>query len=457
LPHPKRHPLAVKSILKSPVLWFAERFGPLFSRRRARLSRPPRLRPVRPNLLSSFLSARLALRSGVGLEDYLQHRLAQRLGALPVVPSELPAEFSIEEGGQIGSRPSLRPSRPSRWIEALVREEGTAALGPKVELVRGDLAHLAARAEEQRRRVADARERLEGASRDQDLADPRDEAIAERLGRPAVPLPLGLALQVFALLLMLAETWQLTLPGLKAGGLPVRALGDEFDRDPVNAVFGALFALGGSASLFAIAHLLFVRSRAALEGTRRRVILAGLWATSGVLSGAFASSVGGARPRVGITSHLTLVLVGLAIPVCAAWLVRQGQDLERERARAKAAARAWQEMHYKSYDELARLAGVLAEEAESEARLEAERARAARHLRELQERSAETERLVADGVLCQEDDLARLAQGVAAALEQDRYEYLRQATQRGLAPEGKRLSAPARGSSEVERNLGLAG
>jgi len=425
---------------------------------RRRLLGPPRLKPVRPNLVSAFFSARLALRCGVSLSDYLQHRLAQRLGALPVVPSQLPFTFGVEEGGNLVARPLLGPSSPSPWLESLLRDEGEAALAPHIQLARAEVARLTAQRDDQKLHVEEAARRFEEASQGALLADPRDEASARRMGRPAVPPPLGLALHLFAALLMLAWTFELSLPGLRAGGLPVRALLGEFERDPVNALALALFGMGAGLTLFVLAARVLARASEARRAPWPLLLSAG----SGLLAVGLAASVGGppalARGAGAAFGRATLFLLALALPLSAAFLVRLGRGLERERTRALEAVRAWHEFHYRSYAELSRLSAVATEAQGVLARLEAERGAALRRLQGLQERVARAERQAADGAVAEQEGLARIAHGLLAALEQDRYEYLRQASARGLSTEGRRTGAPPRvGSSEVEHNLGLAG
>jgi len=460
-PRPKSYSLSQvkRRRLDSPLRWLFTRLSSGFpARARGRLLRPPRLRPVRPSPLSAFFSARLALRSGVGLEDYLQHRLAQRLAALAVVPGQLPVELSVEEGGRITARPALGPARPSPWLDSFLRDEGGSALAPAVERAHGELAYLSSKVESKRQRLEEASRALEEASRGADLSDPRDEACARRMGQPVVPLPLGLALEGLAALLLLALTWQLTLPSLKAAGLPVRTLAVELERDPANALFGALFALGATLALFLIAHLALARRAVAEASGGISFSLFGVGLIGGVLLGGLAAGVGrGSVPSRGtIAGHLLLALVALAIPLCAAWLARKGRALNLGRAEALRAVRAWRQVHYKAYDELTRLAVVHAEEWQGLLALEAERSELAQRLKALKERMALAERRAADAAACEEEDLARLAQSAVAALEQDRYEYLRQASRRGLSLEAK-AKAQARVPSEVERNLGLAG
>ncbi len=460
---------------KDPLLWVRERLSELRTLRATPVLKIPRRQKLPPPKLSwysAFWGARLAVRAGIPLEDFLKHRLSQHLAALPVPPSRLPIAIAVEEGGVIATRSSPAPGQRAPWLESFLRAEGPAALGPEIQLAQADAARLAGRIEAQRKRVDEVTRELEDATRGTEVADPADEAQAQQMGRPQIPLPLGLGLQLFALALVLAETWQLAIPCLEGTGIRTSDLAGELLRAPMGLVLGSLFALGASASLFLFANLALCRGLELFQAQpepRRRLWTALAAAAAALLAAAMAWSIAGMRPGATHPIDLayarsTLFLIALAIPAATAWMLRVARDLDAARAEALVEARAWDHEHYRSFAELSRRATTLGEEEHRLARLEADRATAIRHLGALQQRGMAAQRLAADAADQDEQELGRVGQSIAAALELDRYEYVRQTTVRGGRVESRaRVSAPAgtatpaHGEQKAMHNLGLAG
>ncbi|HEX8907925.1 MAG TPA: hypothetical protein VF805_01905 [Anaeromyxobacteraceae bacterium] len=459
---------------KNPLQWLRDRIGEVRAPRALPALRIPRREKVRPcsvSWLSSFWNARLAVRAGIPVEDFLHHRLAQHVAALPVPPSRLPVSITIEERGAILTVAAQTPRR-APWLESFLRAEGSAALSQDIHLAQADVARLSARLDAQRRRVDELGRELEDATRGKELADPGDEAQAQQMGRPPVPPPLGVGLQLFGLGLLLAETWQLAVPCLEAAGVHTLDLQAELRRNPVGLVLGGLFALGASSSLFVFAHQALRRGRDLFgEQPGRRRLWTGVAATGALaLAISMAWSIAGMRPGVSRPvdleyARVTLFLIALAIPLTTAWLMRLARRMGEERAEALAQARAWDQEHYRAFAELSRHAAALGEEEHRLARLEAERLAAVRRLRALQQRGMTAERMAADAADEEEQELARVSQAMAASLELDRYEYVRQATARGLPVERRPASGPPVGGPstpapvhrDIGHGLGLAG
>jgi hypothetical protein len=175
---------------------------------------------------------------------------------------------------------------------------------------------------------------------------------------------------------------------------------------------------------------------------------------------------GASRPVDLEYARVTLFLIALAIPLTTAWLMELAKQMNEERAEALGLARAWDHEHYRSFAELSRRAAALAEEERRLMRLEAERLTAVRRMRALQQRVITAERMAADAADEEEQDLLRLGQSIAASLELDRYEYVRQATALGLPIERRPVPgstggggppAPSPARNDVEHGLGLAG
>jgi hypothetical protein len=460
----------------NPLQWLASKLAELRAPRPLaplRIPRRPELRAPRRGALAALWEARRAARAGIPPDEYLQHRLSRQLASLPIPPSRLPVAITIEPDGTVAAAPvAVAPPRRAPWLESFLRAEGSSALGPEIQLAQADVARLAIRIESQRKQVDEVARALEDATQGTEVADPADEAQAQQMGRPPVPPPGGLALHLFALALLLAETWQLGVPGLEAAGIRTADLPGELHRNPLAVVFGCIFALGASASLFLFAYLGLRRALDLFEAQpepKRRAWAAAGAALALALAVAMAWSVAGMRPGahqpvdVGY-ARAALFLVALAIPLAVAWLLTVASRLDAERGAALALAREWDKDHYRSLAELSRRAGGLAEEERRLARLEADRAAAGRRLRALQQRRMAAERLAADAADAEEAELARLAQAVVSGLELDRYEYARHAglratrSARPIEPRATAAPTPTPAPAhDVERNLGLAG
>lgn len=424
-----------------------------------------RLRAPRPSRLSALFAARLAVRAGIDLQTFLRHRLARHLADLPVPATRLPVALAVEDGVVVARPSAPAPSRRAPWLESFLRAEGPSALGPEIQLAHADVAWFGVRMEVQRERAEAARLAVQDANRTA-IADPADEAQASRMGRPAVPPPLGLVLQFLAMAFLLAEAWQLTAPYLAMAGISGRALQAELRRDPLGLGLAVTFGLGTAVSLVLCADLALQRARGLLEAPRARwlpalVAAGGAVALALGIAGSMASMRAGPNHSVDLAcARVALILAVLAIPFTIAWTLRLAYALDAVRDQALAGARAWEAQHYRALADLARRTAALREEERRVAQLESERAVAVQRLRALQHRARTAERLAADAAEEDEADLARIAQSIAAALERDRYEYLRRAAAHGV-PAGRGEDprpTPVRPTSAgVGESLGLAG
>ena len=90
------------------------------ARAAARLGAAP-LR-IRRAALAAALDARLAVRAGVALDDFLRHRLARYAAKLPVTLDALPATVDVEAGDvMVRARRSPRRSRSTSAIASTHR------------------------------------------------------------------------------------------------------------------------------------------------------------------------------------------------------------------------------------------------------------------------------------------------------------------------------------------------
>lgn len=449
--------------VKNPVRWLCARLEARRSARVATPNLPPRetVRAPSPSRLSSSWAARRALRGGVEQADFLRHRLALLLGALPIPSERLPLTISVEDG-TVSCERAAPAERLSPRLEAYLRAEGAAAHRLQVQGAQDEAARLAMCIDVQRRRVEALARDLEGAARATELVNPADRAEADRMGRPPVQPPWSFALLGLTIILVLAEAWQLAVPCLEAAGLGARELGAELRRSPAAVAFGFAFALGAALSLVLLASVALRRGAKALDGTSpapRRLRVA-MTAAAGLVAAGLGWSAAGVRGGAALDlarGRVALFLTALALPVSAAWLLRLARKLEQARVAALAQARAWDQEHYRSLADLSRRSASVAEEEKRLTQLERERASLLHAARRLAQRVATAERLASDAAGAEEQELWLVAQGIAAALELDRYEYLRQQGQREVRRPSQAPTDPAPAARPVrEPNLGLA-
>jgi hypothetical protein len=412
----------------------------------------PRARPVpalelRRSPTRSAWDARLAVRSGVRLEDFLRHRLATYAAQLHVPTSELPVVVGVEGGEPVVRTrpvppaymgPTLRRDE-ARWLRALVDREGPVA-SREIRDAEADVDALDARIADHRRR-ADALAARLGEDLEAGLvaAPPRIDASPEQAGRPPVPHAAPVvALRALAGALLAAESWQLARPVLALSGHDAGALGAEAARDPVGLGLALAFALGAATSVFVLADAA-VRRAAELvggaEGSRRRRWLAAIAASAAAAAIALATVGAGLAPDPAPRAVLLS-----AIPFATALLLRAAAALAAVRAVSLEAALAWDRARVREAAERAQRTDALALARADVARLEAERGRAARRLRALQARAIAADRTAAEEADARARSLDRLSDALASALELDRYAFVR------LASAGSRetLVRPAR-------------
>lgn len=430
------------------------------ARRAARLPRPER--PPEPRVPRSALAvaveARLGVRSGVRLEDFLRHRLATYAARLPVALSTLPYRVDVEGGDVVvasRARPLLGPSLPAPRtdpLEALATREGPAPAREAAALA-GALAALQPRLDAARRHV-DALER----GLHEDLASgalaaaTAVEATAEQLGRPPVPpvLPLH-ALRAVAVALLGAVAWRLAGPILAASGLSADDVATV--RAPVQLALALAFAAGAALALWAFQDVA-VRRLAALAagadapGRRRLAWLVALGAA------ALAAAVAAAGAAPAPAAERLLVAT---VPLVSVLLLRAAARLAAEHAAATARALEWDRARTRELAERGRRAEAIDTARTALARLEAERDGVSRALRALERRAALALGAHEEARAAEARRLERLSEALAAALELDRYLFLRLAAAHG-APVARavRGERPARLEPAVPERLGVA-
>jgi len=415
------------------------------------------LQPLHRSWRSAWWEARGAVRAGVPLDDFLRYRLAASLASLPVAETELPVELGIQDGKLVQSRrrsarlpvpeDAGRGDPKNTWLRSLVELDGPVAV-QDVQAAQADVGRFAAEAEVQAERVEQLARALDDDLGAGKVTGPASvEATPEQMGRPPVPhsrTVVGITLLCLALLV--AETWQLTIPYLQAIGIDTRDLVREAAEHSLSVIFGGVFALGASLSLFVFAQVTLERGlelfAGEAESIRRKTWIGGACTGAALLAAITGWALAGMRhavqqaaPDLGPAwtsggARTTFFLLVLVVPLSTAYLLRLARQLSRERESALDAALIWDRARYESLAERDRRLELLTWAQEEQERLEETRDAAQRTLRLLNRRGIEAGSLLAEAAALEERELAKVAQSVAAAVELDRYQFLRQAAQR---------------------------
>jgi len=419
-----------------------------------------RLEPLRRSWPAAFWQARISVRAGMTLDDFLRSRLARYHAALPVPAARLPLDVRVEEG-QLVVRASAeepapataaKPSDPDAWLAPLVAIDGPAARQEayahevRLALLEGELDQTRRHRDELQRRFAE--DVAAGLVAAPSLVD----ATAEQLGRPSVRsgVPRA-ALGGFALAALVAEAWQVGLPLAAGAGVDPGAFGAELARRPAELVFASVFALGVAAGLVALASAALTHGEELLHGTEapRRALGLGAAALGAAAAAAVVAAAVAALPAPGAAGvpGWTRALLLLSVPLAAALALRAARREADAREWEDAAALAWDRERARTLAERARRLEELGLADAAEGALAREREALLRRLRELGARAGAAARVAARTAQAERTALARLARSLVAALELDRYEFVRQASARGameLVAQRRRVEVAAR-------------
>jgi hypothetical protein len=442
---------------RTPLLRLRALFG-LAPDPRLRGPEVQRLRPIRRGWAGAAWQARAAVEAGVSLSDYLRARLARYETLLPVPRARLPLQIELAgcelRSSLLPASPGA-PSDPAAAAAALEALDGPSAVREWTQ-VHARIVGLEEAAAGARRRVEELSDRLSADVARGAIATERDEETPpEALGRPVVRGADGLAaLIAIAVAAVLAQAWAIAVPLLFRAGVYPPAL-----TGPHALQSGLLlaFSLGASVGLLALAFVALEAAERLVRGAtprnRRRLVTAaavfGLVAAVIAVEAATLSS-----PRSGIppASHAFLLL---ATPAGAAMALRRAKREHEAREQQRAAALAWDRERAIALGARARRLEELAwaVSAANAARKRLERAR--RRARELARRADAAARLLAAAARKERREQLRVAQSLLAALERDRYEYLRCAGARRAADaaEASRVT-PATARAGAERGVG---
>jgi hypothetical protein len=389
--------------------------------REAQAARPA----VARRWIEAELAAKLAVRSGIRAEDFLRARLARYAAALPLPLDALGIAVQME-GGEPVIRARPRPAGAAGDAWAPPAHEQRA-----LEEARAEERSLAGR-------ITVARERLDALLRGltDDLASGKLaanpellQASPEQRGRPPVPPTWPTTfLRFLAAALLAAASVRMSGPAMALAGLSADELTRALGAQPVASGAALLFGVAASVSVFAFLNAASERALELLQGAspaRRPALLV----LAGGAAVALSTAVALAAVRPAAASPLLLVVV----PLGAVFLARQADRLAAARAEAGAAALEWDRAQARQASERARRGEGIGRAEELLAEAVREHALAEARLRTLEQRGAEDARVAAALAARAERRSERLAESLAAALELDRYAFLRRASAQARA------------------------
>jgi len=423
----------------------AEAWREHVSVRRARMASKLGAEPrVQRSRLGAAVEARLAVRSGVRLDDFLRHRLAKYAARLPLPLEALPVTVDVE-GGEAVVRPRPPPRQSPAYPRAEVPGHARALVERDGLYAARELRDADVALDELDARTAAARARLEAVeiqisealAAGRIVARPDVEATLEQLGRPPVPSPAPiLALRAFVAALLAAEGWRFSAPVLAASGLAPDGIEETLRSSPVPAGLALVFALGAAVASFAFAGVAIGRAAQAVSpaaGSARRGLLC-------VTAAGAALLVPGVAAAAAAPERWAMLALLAAVPFAGAMLWRAADALTARRAGAAETALAWDRERAREALERGRHEEIRARAAADLHAGETERLGARRRLAQLHRAAIAAERSADLGARADARRLDRLSEGLACALELDRYLYIRLAAERLHAP----LERPAR-------------
>jgi len=407
------------ALLRRVAGWLAAMRSGLRARARTRLENERRWGRLSRSVVEAELAARLAVRSGVRLDDFVRSRVARYVTSLPVPLEELGVDVSVEGGEAVIRVLATRPEPAAAPAPSRTTQDEVAS-------ARSDLASAA-------ERVTSARAHLEGVARKvaDDLASGKIpsapgqvDASIEQCGRPPVPHPAPvLLLRGLSLALLASTAHRMARPGLSLG-LSLDALSRALARDPLAIVASALLGLGAAVSVYAFLWVAVERGEElvrALSEARRPALLGAAVGSALLLAAAVALMA--IRPGL-LAGPFLLVCV----PLASVLLARRADRLESSRTKAALAALDWDRERIREAGERARRLEVLSAAEDDLSSALGDHGRAEGALRAIERRGAEEAR---EAVLAESEwarNLERLAETLAASLELDRYAFVRRAS-----------------------------
>lgn len=434
--------------------------------------------PIKRGRLASWWEGHAAVRAKVPLQDYLGCRRYDYQGLAPQSRHPWPFEVRLENGEvhrvpnpeaekhpwqRILEEPAgedsfedamVRPLRFRSWSEGQAifkelgrHEEEFSRLTARLMEVNENLEDMAV---ERRREIAEGRSPVPATQ----SRPPR------RRGRPCFPA--SWALWVVATHLAIAamisvEAFQFAVPYLNAIGVDLSNLAAEWKRNPIGILMGSGFALATSVGIFILWYWTFqsIRSifrdagpeprwKTAIKVALPLVLVALLIAVAwgiGKMRGEASESAGDFlgtlhnQATAASGSDGVFLLLTLLVPLAAAYLQHKvGGILARRQKKIAEEQRQWDQAEHQALlvrERRAELIRLLEEEREH---IERRREEARDKVRALAEHAQAAERLIRERIEAERRYTVAYANGLVAALERDRYYFLKAARKAGATP-----------------------
>jgi len=430
--------------------------------------------PIRRWRWRSWLDARKAAKAGVSAADYLISRLRSYLRRAPQDGYPLPVIVSVN-GPKIEVVPN--PRAHDHALLRFINDPAGVSAGPEdpqgamVRWLRAtraaeaqQLARELTEAEEENGRLrasfVDVNERLTELSRQKqaeiaegDSLPPATLVRREDLrGRPALGFPWALlACGLVTAIALAAEAYQFALPWFNLNGIDAANLPAEWRRDPSGILLGAAFALMASGGLFVLTHWLFELGRSLYQ--RKHCLGQALAKSAGtltlaVLLGATAYYVGALRHGAAGASQSFLAAMGeqsarddsgttvfflvtILVPLAVAWIWHKAAAIADRRNEVRARQREWDAEENRRIEVAERREEILRQMREERESLQHQMDGASDRIRNLERRTQEAELQLRQTVDTWRRYAAAFAGSLVAAMEQDRYYFVREARRRG--------------------------
>ncbi len=431
----------VRRVLEAVAEAWRERVSERRARAAPKLAAEPRVQRSR---LGAALEARLAVRSGVRLDDFLRQRLAKYAARLPVPLEALPISVDVEDGeavirprSQARQAPQGARSEVPAYVRALVERDGLYA-AREIRDAEAALDQLDDRTARARTRLEALEIEIAGAlAAGQIVARPDVNATPEQLGRPPVPSGAPIqGLRALVAIFLAAEGWRFSAPILAAADLAPQALEDALRTSPVPTALALSLALAAAVAAFTFAGVAVARASQAVSASAASPQRGLLFVAA---TGA-ALLVPGVAAAAAAPERWAMLALLAAVPFAGAVLWRAADALGVRREAAAREALAWDRERAREALERGRREEIRARGAAELHACETEQLVARRRLAQLHRAAIGAERSADLTARADARRLDRLSEGLACALELDRYLYVRLAAERLHAP----LERPSR-------------
>jgi len=412
------------------------------------------------------------VRARVHAGDYLRARRAEYLARLPNSLDPLPKVFTVLDGQMVvrdntADGEDVYPDAPTFQAAAERRGHPTYQTyvaedrNRRLALIAQQRAAATAELPELSTRLAEATARREQLKREQDaeiangasLAPATTQRAPALRGRPTLPFPWGRAAYFLGTTgCLVAEAYQFALPYFDVTGIDSTNLAAEWVRNPLGIITGAAFALGASGALFLFADQVVENGLNLFKGEFRgvRAAVTGLWVCILLaLIGGAACGIGAMRGDLSnnatgsasVGRGTLFMLLTTMLPFGVAFLHQKIHAARGRRDEVRTAQRNWdaeqEQMRRTGERREERLRQAFVDERATEQRQRELRDLIDRLDKEADEiqRQASTELMTEELALREQlaadrHYLLTFLNAVEAAIEKDRYQFVKRARKR---------------------------